>query len=58
MGMKVTEHNVDADLTVKEVEALMKLVKEQITNDTEKPIQMFYAKIYGKLMGMKHDCNA
>ena len=56
--MKVTEHNVDADLTVKEVEALMELVKEQITNDTEKPIQMFYAKIYGKLMGMKHDCNS
>ena len=56
--MKVTEHNVDADLTVKEVEALMELVKEQITNDTEKPIQMFYAKIYGKLMGIKNDCNA
>ena len=58
MGMKVTEHNIDADLTVKEVEALMELVKEQIANDTEKPIQMFYAKIDGKLMGMKHDCNA
>ena len=56
--MKVTEHNIDADLNVKEVEALMKLVRKQITNDTEKPIQMFYAKIYGKLMGMKHDCNA
>jgi hypothetical protein len=28
--MKVTEHNIDADLTVKEVEALMELVKEQI----------------------------
>jgi len=56
--MKVTEHNVDADLTVKEVEALMELVRKQITDDNEKPIQMFYAKIYGKLMGMKHDCNA
>jgi len=56
--MKVTEHNVDADLTVKEVEALMELVKKQITDDNDKPIQMFYAKIYGKLMGMKHDCNA
>jgi len=56
--MEVTEHNVDADLTVKEVEALMKLVKQQITNDNEKPIQMFYAKIYGKLMGIKHDCNS
>ena len=57
MTMKVTEHNVDADLTTKEVEALMELVKTQISNDKEKPIQMFYAKIYGKLMGMKHDCN-
>ena len=53
--MKVTEHNVDADLTVNEVEALMELVRKQITDDNEKPIQMFYAKIYGKLMGMKHD---
>jgi len=58
MTMKVTEHNVDADLTTKEVEALMELVKTQISNDKEKPIQMFYAKIYGKLMGMKHDCNS
>ena len=56
--MKVTEHNVDADLTTKEVEALMELVRKQITDDNEKPIQMFYAKIYGKLMGMKHDCNS
>ena len=56
--MKVTEHNIDADLTIKEVEALMELVRKQITNDTEKPIQIFYAKIYGKLMGRKHDCNA
>jgi len=55
--MKVTEHNIDADLTIKEVEALMELVRKQITDDNEKPIQMFYAKIYGKLMGMKHDCN-
>ena len=55
--MKVTEHNVDADLTTKEVDALMELVKQQVPNDNEKPIQMFYAKIYGKLMGMKNDCN-
>ena len=34
--MKVTEHNVDADLTTKEVEALMELVKTQISNDKEK----------------------
>jgi len=56
--MKVTEHNVDADLTTKEVDALMELVKQQVTNDNEKPIQMFYAKIYGKLMGMKNDCDS
>jgi hypothetical protein len=58
MGMRVTEHNIDADLTVKEVEALMELVKQQVCSDNKKPIQMFYAKIYGKLMGMKHDCNS
>lgn len=56
--MKVTEHNVDADLTLKEVEALMELVRQQVTNDNEKPIQMFYAKIYGKLMGMKMCCDS
>jgi len=56
--MRVTEHNIDADLTVKEVEALMELVKQQVCSDNKKPIQMFYAKIYGKLMGMKHDCNS
>lgn len=56
--MKVTEHNVDADLTLKEVEALMELVRQQVTDDNEKPIQMFYAKIYGKLMGMKMCCDS
>ena len=54
--MKVTEHNVDADLTVKEVEALMALVMGEIKREeNDKFTQMFYAKIYGKLMGMKHD---
>ena len=56
--MKVTEHNVDADWHLDEVEALMKLVKEEINDNGDKGIQMFYAKIYGKLMGMKHDCNS
>ena len=37
--MKVTEHNVDADLTVKEVEALMELVKKQITSVPQLPLQ-------------------
>ena len=58
MGMKVTEHNIDADWKVEEIEALMELVKREIKDNGDKSIQMFYAKIYGKLMGMKHDCNS
>jgi len=57
--MKVTEHNVDGDWKHAEIEALMALVKgELIKEDNDKFTQMFYAKIYGKLMGMKHDCNS
>jgi hypothetical protein len=53
--MKVTEHNVDADWYVDEIDVLMRLVKEEINDNGDKGIQMFYAKIYGKLMGLKHD---
>lgn len=53
--MKVTEHNVDADWKLEEVEALMKLVKNEISDRNDKGTQMFYAKIYGKLMGMTHE---
>jgi hypothetical protein len=54
--MKVTEHNVDADWKHSELEALMSLVKgEMIREDNDKFTQMFYAKIYGKLMGMMHE---
>jgi hypothetical protein len=53
--MKVTEHNVDAYLRLEEYEALMKLVKREIKSIDDKSVQMFYAKIYGKLMGMKHE---
>ena len=54
--MEVTEHNVDADWKHSEIEALMSLVKgEMIKQDNDKFTQMFYAKIYGKLMGMKHE---
>jgi hypothetical protein len=54
--MKVTEHNVDADLTLIEIESLMALVKgEMIKEDNDSFTNLFYAKIYGKLMGMKHD---
>ena len=49
--MKVTEHNVDADWKVEELDALMELVKREIKDNGDKSIQMFYAKIYGKLMG-------
>ena len=49
--MEVTEHNVDADWTVEELDALMELVKREIKGTDDKSIQMFYAKIYGKLMG-------
>ena len=54
--MKVTEHNVDADLTLIEIEALMSLVKGQLSQEgNSQYVNLFYAKIYGKLMGMKHD---
>jgi len=53
--VKVTEHNMDADLRLEEYEALMELVKREIKDTGDKSIQMFYAKIYGKLMGMKSD---
>jgi len=56
--MKVTEHNVDADWKSSEIEALMELVKREIKGTDDKSTQMFYAKIYGKLMGIKHDCNS
>ena len=54
--MEVTEHNVDADWNHAEIEALMALVKgEMIEEENDKFTQMFYAKMYGKLMAMKHD---
>jgi hypothetical protein len=53
--VKVTEHNVDADWKVEELDALMELVKREIKDGGDKSIQMFYAKIYGKLIGIKHE---
>ena len=53
--MEVTEHNVDADFTPFEVQALMALVKERmLQEDNDQFTNLFYAKIYGKLVGMKH----
>jgi len=54
--MKVTEHNVDADFNRAEIEALMSLVKGQLSQEgNSEYVNLFYAKIYGKLMGMKHE---
>jgi hypothetical protein len=56
--MKVTEHYGDfaPDWQCAEIEALMALVKgEMIDEENDKFTQMFYAKMYGKLMAMKHD---
>jgi hypothetical protein len=54
--MKVTEHNVDADLNESEIEALMALVKGQLSQEgNSKYVNLFYSKIYGKLVGMKHE---
>lgn len=54
--MKVTEHNMDdCDLNADEIEDIIRLVKKEIKNyhdDVE--TQMFYAKMLGKLCGMKH----
>lgn len=53
--MEVTEHNVDADFNHAEVQALMALVKGQmLREDNDSFTNLFYAKIYGKLVGMKH----
>jgi hypothetical protein len=53
--MKVTEHNVDADLTHVELEALLALVKHaMLKKDNDTFTYLFYSKIYGKLLGMKH----
>ena len=54
--MEVTEHNVDADFNHAEIEALMALVKGQLLQEgNSEYVNLFYAKIYGKLAGMTHD---
>lgn len=53
--MKVTEHNMDdCDLNVEELNSLLELVKKEIKNIDDRDIQFHYAKIFGKLLGMKH----
>jgi len=53
--MKVTEYygNTPPDLQGDEIYALLELVKDEIINNEEKENRLFYAKIYGKLLGMK-----
>jgi hypothetical protein len=55
--MEVTEHygNFHPDWTKEEVVALLKLIKNEINSNQDKSIQMFYAKIYGKLLGERFD---
>lgn len=52
--MKVTEHNMDCDLNASEIQQIIDLVMREIKSypdDVE--TQMYYAKILGKLLGLK-----
>lgn len=55
--MEVTEHygNFPPEWQEDEIQALMQLVKKEILNGGDKSTNIFYAKIYGKLVGMKYD---
>ena len=55
--MEVTEHygNFPPEWQKDEIQALMELVKKEILNNGDKNLNIFYAKIYGKLVGMKYD---
>ena len=56
-SMEVTEHygNFPPEWQEDEIQALMQLVKKEILNGGDKSTNIFYAKIYGKLVGMKYD---
>lgn len=59
MIMKVTEHygNFSPDWSLDEVEELIRLVKNEMKQyPDDKVTQMYYAKMIGRLYGMKHDC--
>ena len=51
--MQVTEHNMDADLRQDEYCLILDLVRDKIKSLDDVSEQMPYAKIYGKLLGMK-----
>lgn len=53
--MKVTEHNMDdCELNADELDSIIKLVKKEIKDTRDKNIQFYYAKMLGKLLGMRH----
>jgi len=51
--MEVTEHygNYSPEWQKDEIDALLELVKNQVKSTDDKNIQLFYGKIYGKLLG-------
>ena len=52
--MKVTEHNISNwELNDDELEALISLVREEMNDNGDKGIQMFYGMMLGKLLIMK-----
>ena len=52
--MKVTEHNISNwELNDDELEALISLVREEMNDNGDKGIQMFYGMMLGKLFIMK-----
>jgi len=56
--MEITEHygNFPPDWNKDEITELMRLVKDEIEkHQGDKETQMFYAKIYGRLMGERMD---
>lgn len=54
--MKVTEHNMDdCDLNAEEIDDIIRLIKREIRHYQDNlKTQLFYAKMLGKLLGMKH----
>jgi hypothetical protein len=53
--MKVTEHNISNwELDDDELETLISLVREEMNDNRDKGIKMFYGMILGKLLIMKN----
>ena len=53
--MKVTEHNISNwELNDDELEALISLLREEMNDNGDKGIQIFYGMMLGKLLIMKN----